>query len=259
MTVIPKKRKNMTIARLPIYVLSVLTFTDRIDHIKQEMAKHQLKFEFIFDYDIYAIDQTIDEQYFSQPSSLSPAAKSITLKHIRAWQLALKNNHEQILVFEDDVVLDDNFSKNLQEVLEDVNNINPGYLIFLGGADTKVPKSFFKNQGAFYELRIPTSEAYITDLTAIKLRMEWLEKHRISLPADHATVKIDQDCSIKQYWPKKSLVTQGSVFGLFPTTLDKNRSRKSPVVNRLLFEWKKFKRRTCPQAYYDIINFFKKI
>ncbi len=223
------------------------------------MAKHQLVFEFIFDHDIYTIDDKVDQQYFSQPSTLSPAAKSITLKHICAWKKALNQKHPQILVFEDDVVLDGNFLTMLQDVLQAANNISSGYLIFLGGADTKVPKEFFKNKADLYELSMPTAEAYITDLTAIKLRMEWLEKHRISLPADHATVKIDQDCSIKQYWPKKSLVTQGSVFGLFPTTLDKNRSRKSPAVNRLLFEWKKFKRRTCPQTYYDIIHFFKKI
>ncbi len=249
----------MSISLPPIYVLSVKTFTDRINHIRQEMAKHQLEFEFIFDYDIYALDDIIDQQYFLQPSTLSPAAKSITLKHICAWKKALHKKHQQILVFEDDVVLDDNFLTKLQVVLEDANNISPGYLIFLGGADTKVPKDFFKNQADFYELSMPTAEAYITDLTAINLRLEWLERHKISLPADHATVKIDRDCNITQYWPKKSLVTQGSVFGLFPTTLDKNRSRKSPAVNRLLFEWKKFKRRTCPQAYYDIINFFKKI
>ncbi len=249
----------MSISLPPIYVLSVKTFTDRINHIRQEMAKHQLKFEFIFDYDIYTIDDTIDDQYFAQPSTLSPAAKSITLKHICAWKKALHHNHQQILVFEDDIVLDKNFSIKLQEILKGLDNFKPGYLIFLGGADTKVPKDFFKNQADFYELCMPTAEAYITDLTAINLRLEWIEKHRISLPADHATVKIDRDCSITQYWPKKPLVTQGSVFGLFPTTLDKNRSRKSPVVNRLMFEWKKFKRRTCPQTYYDIINFFKKI
>ncbi len=249
----------MSISLPPIYVLSVKTFTDRINHIRQEMAKHQLEFEFIFDYDIYALDDIIDQQYFLQPSTLSPAAKSITLKHICAWKKALHKKHQQILVFEDDVVLDDNFLTKLQVVLEDANNISPGYLIFLGGADTKVPKDFFKNQADFYELSMPTAEAYITDLTAINLRLEWLERHKISLPADHATVKIDRDRNITQYLPKKSLVTQGSVFGLFPTTLDKNRSRKSPAVNRLLFEWKKFKRRTCPQAYYDIINFFKKI
>jgi glycosyl transferase, family 25 len=243
----------------PIYVLSVKTFTDRIDHIQREMEKHQLSFEFIFDYDINAIDENINQRYFSQPSMLSPAAKSITLKHICAWEKALHLNHQQILVFEDDVVLDKNFSIKIQDILECAKNTRPGYLIFLGGADTKVPKEFFKNRSDFYELNMPTAEAYITDLTAIKLRLKWLEGHKISLPADHATVKIDQDCSITQYWPKKSLVTQGSVFGLFPTTLDKSRSSKSPLVNRLLFEWKKIKRRTIPQAYYDIINFLKKI
>jgi glycosyl transferase family 25 len=88
--------------------------------------------------------------------------------------------------------------------------------------------------------------------------LAWLNSQKISLPADHATVKIDHDCSIKQYWPKKSIVTQGSVFGLFPTTLDKNRSKKSPLVNRILFEWKKFTRRTLPQFFYDAAIFFKK-
>lgn len=249
----------MSKSPLPIYVLSVKTFTDRINHIQQEMAKHQFAFEFIFDYDIEAIDENIDKQYFSQNSKLSPAAKSITLKHISAWQKAILNNHQQILVLEDDVVLVNDFPEKLQKILEVARNIQPGYLIFLGGADTKVPKKFFKNQSELFELCMPTAEAYITDLTAIKARMAWLSKHKITLPADHATVKIDQDCCIRQYWPKKSLVTQGSVFGLFPTTLDKNRSQKSPLVNRALFEWKKLKRRTLPQVYHDIVNLFKKI
>ncbi len=243
----------------PIYVLSVKTFTDRINHIQQEMAKHKLKFEFIFDYDIYAINEAIDQKYFAANSDLSPAAKSITLKHISAWEKASQNKYQQILVFEDDVVLSHDFKNKLQNILNSAQNIKPGYLIFLGGADTKVPKAFFKNQTEFYELSMPTAEAYITDLTAIKARLGWLNTHKISLPADHATAKIDRDCSITQYWPKKSIVTQGSVFGLFPTTLDKNRSKKSPLVNRLIFEWKKFKRRALPQAYYDLINIFRKI
>lgn len=224
-----------------------------------EMAKHHLNFEFIFDYDVQEIDEIISQKYFHPNCNLSLAAKSITLKHITAWQKALSSSHQQILVFEDDVVLDNNFSLKLKKILEAAKDIKAGYLIFLGGADTKVPRKFFENQNQLYELSMPTAEAYITDLTAIKARMSWLKNHKISLPADHATVKMDQDCSIPQYWPKQSLVTQGSVFGLFPTTLDKNRSRKSPLVNRLLFEWKKFKRRTLPQAYYDLVNFLRKI
>ncbi|MBU3585116.1 glycosyltransferase family 25 protein [Polynucleobacter sp. AM-26B4] len=241
----------------PIYVLSVKTFTDRISHIQKEMAKHDLKFEFIFEYDIDQISPTDDYQHFSQNSKLSKAAKSITLKHIAAWRKCLEKNHPQILVFEDDVVLDADFPKKVIEILQKIRGIPQKYLIFLGGADTKVPKNFFSNDDYFFKLNMPTAEAYITDLDAVKARLEWLNINKISLPADHATVKIDQDCSIAHYWPKKSLVTQGSVFGLFRTTLDKSRARKSPIINNLIFKWKKFKRRTFPQAYYNFIKIFK--
>ncbi len=242
----------------PIYVLSVKTFTDRINHIQHELEKHNLEFEFIFQYDVYDIDESTDHQYFSTDSNLSPAAKSITLKHITAWKKAVHNNFNQILVFEDDVVLNKNFTSNLTRLLEEIKKIPQEYLVFLGGADTKVPKDFFLRGSVLYELNMPTAESYITDLPAMQKRLAWLEKNKIQLPADHATVKIDQDCSIKQYWSKKPLVTQGSVFGLFPTTLDKSRSQKSPIVNRLIFEWKKFKRRTLPQALHNIISFFIK-
>lgn len=223
------------------------------------MAKHHLSFEFIFDHDIYDIDDATDSEYFSPHSNLTPAAKSITLKHITAWKKALFHQHPQILVLEDDVVLAPNFTDQLEKILNNAQKIPPGYLIFLGGADTKAPKGFFENQKNFYQLNMPTAEAYITDLQAVKARLAWLNKNKISLPADHATVKIDHDCSNIQYWPKKSLVTQGSVLGLFRTTLDISRGKKSPLTNRILFEWKKFKRRTLPQLYYDAVKFFKKI
>ncbi len=248
----------MSILQPPIYVLSVRSFSDRISHIQEEMGKHNLSFEFIFDYDVDEIDDATNQKYFKDNSDLSFPAKSITLKHIRAWQKALENHHQQILVFEDDVVLSNNFLKKLHRILEITEEISPAYLIFLGGADTKVPKNFFINQSELFELSMPTAEAYITDLTAMKLRLDWLNTYKISLPADHAMVKIDQECSITQYWPKKALVTQGSVFGLFPTTLDKNRRKKSPLLNKLLFEWKKFKRRTAPQTYYDLIGLIRK-
>jgi glycosyl transferase, family 25 len=249
--------KNVSASPLPIYVLSVKTFTDRINHIQQEMAKHNLAFEFIFDHDVYDIDETTDERYFSVNSTLSPAAKSITLKHITAWQKAQFHNYEQILVLEDDIVLAPKFLQKLEKILTSARNLPPGYLIFLGGADTKVPKEFFKSQSDFYKLSIPTAEAYITDIAAVKARIAWLNENKIFLPADHAMVKIDHDCSISQYWPKKSIVTQGSVWGLFKTTLDTSRRKKSAFTNRVLFEWKKFTRRTLPQTSYNIINFFK--
>ncbi len=42
-----------------VYVLSVKKFTDRISHIQQELAKHQISFEFIFAYDLGSIDPVL--------------------------------------------------------------------------------------------------------------------------------------------------------------------------------------------------------
>ncbi len=242
----------------PIYVLSVKTFTDRIKHINHEMSKHNLQFEFIFENDIQNIDSIACEKTFEHQANLSLAAKSLTLKHISAWRKAVEHGHHQILIFEDDVVLSKNFNTKLKHILEYSKNLSPGYLIFLGGADTKVPKEFFSSKSPLFKLNIPTAEAYITDLKAIKLRLAWLETNKVSLPADHATIKMDLDCSISQYWSRIPLVTQGSVFGLFPSTLDKSRRSKGALLNRMIFEWKKFKRRTVPQYYYDIVNLLQK-
>ncbi len=108
----------MSILQPPIYVLSVRSFSDRISHIQEEMGKHNLSFEFIFDYDVDEIDDATNQKYFKDNSDLSFPAKSITLKHIRAWKKALENHHQQILVFEDDVVLSNNFLKKLHRILE---------------------------------------------------------------------------------------------------------------------------------------------
>ena len=48
-----------------VYVLSVKSFKDRIQHIKEEMGKHNIEFEFIFDYDIPELTPAILKKNFS--------------------------------------------------------------------------------------------------------------------------------------------------------------------------------------------------
>ena len=55
-----------------VYVLSVKSFKDRIRHVKEEMAKHNIKFEFVFDYDIPELTPNLLKKNFA-PSSLSLA------------------------------------------------------------------------------------------------------------------------------------------------------------------------------------------
>ena len=225
-----------------VYVLSVKSFKDRIQHIKEEMGKHNIEFEFIFDYDIPKLTPAILKKNFSQ-SSLTLAQKSLVLKHTQAWRDALKHHHKHILIFEDDVILDKNFHGKLEKIIQAMKTLPQDFLIFLGGGDTKVPEHFFLTQGPLVELPLATAEGYIVDLPSIKKRVQWLKNHKINLPADHLIVKIDHDNKTRHYWSKEPLVEQGSVTGKFITKLDQHRLKHSKFFNILRYHWNKIQRR----------------
>ena len=227
-----------------VYVLTVKTFSDRIAHVTRELARHQIEFEFIFDYDACELtDADLSEVFV--PGQLTLPACSLVLKHAQAWRLALARGQQRILVLEDDVVLaqPQRFRSVLAAALDAAAQLAPGYLIFLGGADTRVPDAFFSATGALFPLPLPTTEAYISDAAALRQRLEWLATHRVNLPADHLINQIDRDCGIAQFWLREPIVEQGSVFGLFDSKLDNKRMKQSLLFNRMRYHFMKFRRR----------------
>ena len=227
-----------------VYVLSVKSFKDRIQHIKEEMGKHNIQFEFIFDYDIPELTPAILKKNFSH-SNLTLAQKSLVLKHRHAWQDALKHKYKRALIFEDDVILLPHFNQHFETLIAAIKRLPKDYLIFFGGGDTKVPNHFFLEKGLLVKHRIATAEAYLVDLANIKRRMLWLKKHPMDLPADHLIAHIDCDLHhANHYWVKKPLVEQGSVTGLFVSKLDAHRLKHSIYFNVLRHRWNKFQRRT---------------
>ena len=126
-----------------VYVLSVKKFTDRIAHIQNELARHHISFEFIFEYDLGSIDPLLEKKTFGPKPKIEPPQRSLILKHISAWQKCVEKQFKNILVFEDDVILHQFFNQEIDVVMKDVTKKEPSYLIFLGGADTRVPKEYF--------------------------------------------------------------------------------------------------------------------
>jgi len=224
-----------------VYVLSVKTFTERIAHIEREMAKHGIAFEFVFEDDAAELDARLVAATFAS-CGLKTSQQSLVLKHIRAWRKAAAAQLRRVLVFEDDVLLAPDFVPRFTTAMRAAAGLPVGYLVFLGGADTKVPDRYFLAPGPLVELPIATAEAYVTDLEAIRRRLDWLEKHRVSLPADHLLKHIDALLGIRQYWLTRPIVEQGSVLGIFPSVLDEHRRKHSVLFNRLRNRWSKFQR-----------------
>ena len=88
------------------------------------------------------------------------------------------------MVFEDDVILHPAFRARLAAAMRAADALAPGWLVFLGGADAKVPDRFFRDPGPLVALPSTTAEGYVTDLEACRRRVAWCDANKITLPAD---------------------------------------------------------------------------
>ncbi len=224
-----------------VYVLTVKTFVDRIQHIRAQLSAQNIPFEFIYDYDVEDIGPAERDQ-FSDNYQLTSAHQSITLKHIKAWKNCIEHGYSRILILEDDVLLKPHFITRLTFYLNQLHGID-GFLLFLGGADTRVSIRELLFGRPIFRRAIRTADAYVTDLVACKKRLNWLESNKISKPADHLLVEIDKSVGNAQYWTASYLAEQGSVFGLFDSKLDTFRIKHSRVFNRARYLFRKIKNR----------------
>ena len=179
---------------------------------------------------------------------------SLTLKHMQAWRLACERGQRRILVFEDDVVLHPTFRARMAEALAAADTLAPGWLIFLGGADTKVPDWFFLHPGPLVPLVNSTAEGYVTDLEACRRRLAWCGANKIAHAADHLMALVDREQGIRQYWPLEPLVEQGSVVGMFDSVLDSSRMKHSRLYNIARHRWTKWRRRTLRKYWVRVTH-----
>jgi glycosyl transferase family 25 len=236
-----------------VYVLSVKTFADRIAHVSRELRHFGIAFEFIFDFDAAELDDAVILRHFAAGSPMRKQM-SLTLKHLQAWRLACARGARRIMVFEDDVILHPEFRARLAAAMRAADALAPGWLIFLGGADAKVPDRFFLDPGPLVALASTTAEGYVTDLEACRRRVAWCDANKITHPADQLITHIDRLEAIAQYWPLGPLVEQGSVIGLFDSVLDATRLKHSRLYNVTRHRWTKWRRRTLRRHWVRAIH-----
>jgi glycosyl transferase family 25 len=231
-----------------VFVLSVKTFADRIAHVTGELGRFGIPFEFIFDFDAAELDEATILRHFGAGTPMKRQA-SLTLKHLQAWRLACAHGARRIVVFEDDVVLHAEFHARLAAAMRAADALAPGWHVFLGGADAKVPDAFFLHPGPLVPLASTTAEGYVCDLEACRRRVAWCAANKIHLPADQLITHVDRAEGVAQYWPPEPLAEQGSVIGLFDSALDANRLKHSHLYNVARHRWTKWRRRTLRRHF----------
>ena len=230
-------------------MITVKSFTDRHAHMQEYAASLGLDFTYVLDHDSDALSVADRE---SVSPALSDRSASNALKHMRAQHLLVEGGAEIALVLEDDVILFPEFMARLKALLSKLRQLESGWLIFLGGADNRIDRRFLEaGELDLIPAPLTTAEAYLIDRTGCIERLKWLKGNTISCQADHLLKQIDSEVGIKQYRLAVPIATQGSITGLFSTTLDESRRKHSKVFLHFRFGWNVFRRQYLPRLIFS--------
>ena len=226
-----------------VFVVSVRAFTDRIEHMRAEMARVGIRFEWVFDFDPDTIDPALLERTFA-PSDLRISHQSLVLKHAATWRACVERNLRRVLVFEDDVVLAGNFPQVFDRAMQESDRLAPGYLIYLGCGDNRyVEEAAHAATALVPGGPLSAADAIVFDREAAGRRLDWMSRHRVTRPADWLMREVDQECGTPHFWLSDPVVEQGSMNGRFASSLDEKRRRRGRLYAWLRYRWSKWRYR----------------
>ncbi len=226
-----------------VFVISVRSFTDRIEHMRRQMARFDIRFEWVFDFDPDTIDPALLERTFA-PSDLGPGHRSLVLKHVATWRACAERGLGRVLVFEDDVVLAPHFERVFERAMHEASALAPGYLVYLGCGDNR----YVDGAATAASMLLPggplsAADAIVFDRLAAQRRLDWLGAHRVTRPADWLMREVDQQCATPHYWLAEPVVEQGSMNGRFASSLDEKRRRRGRLYAWLRYRWSQWRYR----------------
>jgi len=226
-----------------VLIVGVKSFHDRIAHIEAEMARFGIDFEWIFDFDPDTIPPGLIEKTFA-PSDMRLPHQSAVLKHLAAWRICVERNYRRVLVFEDDVVLAPNFPAVLAMAMAEADALRTPYLVYLGCGHNRYAAGAVASPTMLVPGGpLPAAEAVVLDHASCVMRLQWLERNRVTRPPDWLLREVDAELRIPHYWLREPVVEQGSMNGKFASVLDEKRRGRGRLYAWLRFRWDRWRHR----------------
>ena len=212
---------------MKIFVLHYSKLVDRKKHILEQFNKQGIiDYEFIEKYDKEDL-QDSDMLLFDK--CMGKSMMSLMNKHFYVYKLISKN-YESALIFEDDVILNDNFIENLNKYMSQLPEIFD--MLFIGdGCNLHIEKDkLIPNKNIYEKCLYPTSwggdgasrcsDSYIITKNCANKFCEYINnlKCKIKLPSDWWINVAARDNNFKVYWAEPTIVTQGTQNGTFQTS-----------------------------------------
>ena len=224
-----------------ILVLNVRSFVERRKNIESQLGPLGFRYEFIHEYDVPDLDTEAVQKYF-QRSALSPGQQSCAMKHLQAHRLIVERNWRRALILEDDVILAPGFVAGIRDALTEAACLDEPHVLFIGsGGNLYTPRNLLVPGQRLYKAnKGRLAEAYIIGRRAADLRIAWIEREGIILPADNLFERIDHEMGIASYWLEEPVAVQGSKNGTFRSALE---PAPPNCVQRIKFGLQKLRRK----------------
>jgi GR25 family glycosyltransferase involved in LPS biosynthesis len=149
---------------------------------------------------------------------------SLFLKHIYIYNLIIKNNEDYVLIFEDDIILDNNFMEKLNNYIEDLPKDFDA--LFIGnGCNLHIPNNKIKDGKHIYEeCSTRCCDSYlISKKCAIKIIDFYnyfiINNIKIDKPIDHWLNLAFKKTNCNIYWSEPAIASQGSENNIFKSSL----------------------------------------
>ena len=234
------------VQRLPaVYVIHARKYVERSVYMRAHLAQFGIPYEIIEPFDADQITEVERARWVSRDSTLSPALVSSVFKHIEALRRMVAGNISRALIFEDDVVLHPQFNEHLNRFLDEADRFDHPYSVQIGCANNMfVPARLLKPGQHLYPAdQVRAADSFIINQSAARRRLEWLERNKFFEPADHLYNRTDREMGIRFYWSDPTIVEQGSMNGMFQSTLCDKRSRMQLWRMKMKFTWQRWRKK----------------
>lgn len=209
-----------------VFIVHYKKLIDRKSHMLEQLKKNN-----ITDYEFIEIDrdELCNQNISMFQENYSNSQIAISLSHFHAYK-QICDKYENGLIFEDDVVLSDNFTDILNKYM---TQLPENYdMLFVGdGCKLHIESHrLIPNQYIYEKCLYPTSwggdgagrcvDSYLVNKKcAIKL-CEYINNlsYKINLPIDWWLNIAARDNIFKVYWAEPTIVTQGTQNGLFQSS-----------------------------------------
>lgn len=218
---------------MKIFVLHYAKLTDRKRHIIEQFERHGITdYEFIEKFDKDLITNNECPEFSRDYINNRRAELSLHLKHIYIYRLMVRENYDQVIIFEDDVILSESFMPLLNLYM---TQLPKDYdMLFIGdGCNLHIPISMQTPNKYIYQKCLhetawggngaaKCTDSYIISNMCAKKICDYIDTlitavdtKKINLPADWWLNQVARELTLKVYWAEPTIVTQGSQNGMY--------------------------------------------